>query len=110
MNTQNFIQQASCIVKKQLSAQNDIDVACLAKELDIHPAHLYRKMKAALDISPSVFIRSIRLEKATDLLLHSSLEVQQIAYQVGFGSSSYFILCFKEKFGKTPMEYRTHAI
>lgn len=110
MESQHFIEQVSYIVKERIEAQQDINVALLAREMDVHPAHLYRKIKAALDISPSVFIRRIRLERAADLLLQSKFEVQQIAYQVGFESSSYFILCFKEAYGRTPMEYRIDAI
>jgi AraC-like DNA-binding protein len=45
------------------------------------------------------------LNKAAILLKSKSATVSEIAYDVGFNSSSYFFTCFKEHFGKTPTEY-----
>lgn len=109
MDSQDFIIRATAIVNDRIAQQQTVTVALLAVEMDIHPAHLYKKMKAALGVSPSDFIRTIRLEQATDFLTESDLTVKQIAFRVGFESSSYFILRFKEKYRTTPLKYRNNA-
>ena len=37
------------------------------------------------------------------------LNVGEIADRVGFSSSRYFAKCFKDRYGKTPLEYRREA-
>jgi len=60
-------------------------------------------------------IRSIRLQKASSLLLtnHGST-ITEVAQMCGYGSQSAFIKVFKERFGMTPTQwrmggYRTYA-
>jgi len=44
----------------------------------------------------------VRLQRAADLLRQQAGTVSEIAFQKGFGSSAYFVKCFKEQFGETP--------
>ena len=67
---------------------------------------LYRKIKAILVISISEYIQDFRLEKSKELLENSKLSISEIAYSTGFSSPNYFSTSFKNKFGKTPKEYR----
>jgi AraC-like DNA-binding protein len=64
----------------------------------------YRKILALTGISPIVFIRKIRLQKAAALLAAKSGSVSEVAYAVGFESLSYFSRAFKEEFGKLPSQ------
>jgi AraC-like DNA-binding protein len=52
------------------------------------------------------FLRNIRLEKAKRLLLNTSLDITEIAMQVGFNSSQYFSRVFKDIEGKDPRTFR----
>ena len=56
-------------------------------------------------MTASEFIRKERLKLAIQLLKESDSTVAEIAYQVGFNSSSYFIKCFKDVYNCTPNEY-----
>ena len=47
-------------------------------------------------------VRSIRLQKAKELLLTTDLNVSEVAYDVGFKDLSYFSKCFMEEFGEQP--------
>ena len=51
-------------------------------------------------------IRKIRLEKVKDLLLHSSLKLNQIAYMVGISDPKYMSKIFREEYGVLPAEFR----
>ena len=71
----------------------------------MHRMNLYRKFQSILGQTPSVFIRSIRLKRAAQLLSDSGLNVTEIAYMTGFSSLKYFDRYFKEEFGVTPTQY-----
>ena len=78
----------------------------LGEELGISRVQLYRKVKALTGLSPVELLRKIRLQKAYSLLLNSDLTVSEIAYEVGFGTPSYFSSCFKKQFDKYPTDIR----
>ena len=65
---------------------------------------LLRKCKKQTQLSASQFIRQIRLEEAMELLQEFDLTVSEVSYRVGFGSTSYFIKCFREHYGYPPGE------
>ncbi|MEO9894268.1 ATP-binding protein [Aurantibacter sp.] len=76
----------------------------LAKELSLSESQIYRKLKAITDKSTAIFIRSVRLEKAKELLQTTSKSVSEIAYAVGFNDTSWFSRAYKEEFGHPPSE------
>lgn len=55
----------------------------------------------------SEFVSDCRLNKSCDLLRTTDQSVLDIALLCGFGHVSYFIKCFKKRFGTTPHQYRT---
>lgn len=66
---------------------------------------LYRKLITLLDKSLSLFIRSIRLQRAAQLIREGELTISEIADRVGFSSTSYFSKCFQEMYGYKPSIY-----
>jgi len=67
--------------------------------------HLHRKLTALIDQSPGQLIRSMRLQRAADLLAKQAGNVNEIAYQVGFSVPENFSKSFKKQFGVTPSQY-----
>jgi transcriptional regulator GlxA family with amidase domain len=55
--------------------------------------------------SPIEFIRTIRLQRAAQLLQKSQLSVSEIAYKVGFNNPKYFSKYFKDQFNILPSAY-----
>jgi two-component system response regulator YesN len=52
------------------------------------------------------FLTKTRIEKAKELLLHTTLKFYEIAAKVGYADPNYFSILFKKHTGKTPKEYR----
>lgn len=52
------------------------------------------------------YLTEFRIGKSIGLLTETNMTVSRIAYETGFGSSSYFIEKFKSKMGMTPNAYR----
>jgi AraC-like DNA-binding protein len=67
--------------------------------------HLYKKLLSLTGKSPIEFIRTIRLQRAAQLLEKSQLTVSEIAYQVGFNNPKYFSKYFKDEFNVLPSAY-----
>jgi len=68
-------------------------------------AQLNRKIKALTSQTTGEFIRTFRLIRAAELIKNKTATVAEIAYDVGFGSPSYFSECFRLHFGKLPSEF-----
>lgn len=101
---ETFEQKAKQIVEKNL--QNPLfDIENLSTELGISRSSLHRKVKAATNLSPSEFIRDVRLNNAVKLMKSGKYNIDEIGTFVGFNSTSYFIRSFKKKYGQTPKEY-----
>lgn len=99
-----FLAKAIELVENNLESPN-YSVEQLSQDLCMERTGLYRKLIALLDKSPSLFIRHIRLQKATQLILEEQLSITDISEKVGFSSSSYFSKCFQESYGCRPSEY-----
>ena len=56
--------------------------------------------------SPFEYLTSYRIERASELLLHTDLPITQIALDCGFNDLSYFIKTFKKQTEITPAKWR----
>lgn len=82
----------------------DYTVDAMARELGMSRASLYNKVQNELGITPSDFIRNIRLKHAVHLL-EQGIPVNQVSLMVGFQTPYYFSKCFKKMFGVTPSRF-----
>ena len=98
-----FIDKAEALIVENLSNEQ-FGVSELAGAMNMSRSSLLRNVKKHTKLSASQFIRQVRLEKGMELLKETSLTVSEISYQVGFGSTSYFIKCFREQYGYPPGE------
>ena len=99
-----FLSKFVKIVEQNL--QEDWNSAKLADLLSMSESNIRRKIKALTDMSPSIFIRRLRLKIAYQLIHSTDLPIQQIAYQVGFQSPAHFSRYFKEVFKQSPSSLR----
>ena len=83
-----------------------LNMTFLSEECSISQMQLYRKVKELLQMTPVEYIKTLRMERAEDLLTSTSMSVQEVMYECGFSSKSYFFKEFATKFGCTPGEYR----
>ncbi|MGB3606720.1 ATP-binding protein [Psychroserpens sp.] len=78
----------------------------LASDLNMSDSQLYRKLKAITNKSSAIFIRSVRLEKAKELIETTDLSISEIAYSTGFNDPNWFSKAFKADFNQSPSEIR----
>lgn len=102
---EEFIGELEAIILDNVSNEQ-FGVSELAEAMNMSRSNLLRKIKKHSNLSASQFIRQVRLKKGMELLKQTSLTVSEVSYQIGFGSTSYFIKCFREHFGYVPGEVR----
>lgn len=76
----------------------------MAAAVGMSRMHLNRKIKAMTGLTPNELIRTVRLNRATTLLL-MGVSVSETADRVGFDTPAYFSKVFKEHYHQTPSEF-----
>ncbi len=78
----------------------------VADHVGLSSEYLSRLFKKETGVNFSVFLNEYKLDQAKELLLSTDMKLYEIVQETGFSSLSYFSRKFKEKFDKTPFEYR----
>jgi signal transduction histidine kinase/ligand-binding sensor domain-containing protein/CheY-like chemotaxis protein len=98
-----FLQKLMNIIHEEMGNPY-FGTTLLAEKLHLSESQIYRKLKAITGKSTAVFIRSVRLQKAKELIRKGESTISEIAYDVGFNDPSWFSRVYKEEFGCTPSE------
>jgi signal transduction histidine kinase/DNA-binding response OmpR family regulator len=77
----------------------------LCSEMGMSKSQLYRKFSALTTLSAAKYIRTLRMKRAKELLLNTSMNITEIGYEVGMKSVSVFSKVFKEEFGYSPTDF-----
>jgi signal transduction histidine kinase/ligand-binding sensor domain-containing protein/DNA-binding response OmpR family regulator len=83
----------------------ELTVESLAAALGWDRSYLLRKLRTLTGESPSALIRSLRLQRAEQLLRAGAGSVGEIAYSVGFKSVAHFSNAFQERYGERPSAF-----
>lgn len=86
----------------------DLSLERIAKSNGVSLRHLHYLFRLT-DVSVSEWILDRRLQRCYDVLTRPelrSLSITEVAYQLGFSSSSYFSTVFRRKFGHSPSDLR----
>ena len=101
-----FAEQLNAIIREKMPNPS-LKMDDLGDAVGLSRVQLYRKVKAITGMTPVELLRQMRLQQGYVLLCNTTKTVQEIAYEVGFGTPGYFSKCFKQQYGKYPMELRT---
>ena len=83
-----------------------LNVEALAKEVAMSVSQVNRKPKALIDQPAGQMIRSMRLQRAADLLKKNTGTVAEICYAVGFSDQANFTRSCKKQCGCSPSDYK----
>ena len=92
------------VVEENVSSL-ELNGTFIGEQCGMSEKQLYRTLKKHLGVTPSEYIRNVRLQKAAMLLKQRYFMVSEVAYMVGFSAPSYFSKCFQEYFGVAPSAY-----
>jgi AraC-like DNA-binding protein len=103
-----FMQKINTLVKVNIENEN-FGTDDLCKAMFLSRTQLFRKMKSLINQAPANYIKSVRLQKAKELLESSELTISEVAYKVGFLTINHFTKVFKEEYGIPPSVYRHNS-
>ena len=78
----------------------------LAKHFGRSKSHISHLFKKESGMTIRAYCNHLKLIDAKKLLLTTDLPITEIAFNVGFNDTSYFIALFRKEFGITPLQYR----
>lgn len=81
------------------------DTAFYAQSMNITSNYLNKIVKSKMGLSAFQFIQNRIISEAKTLLRLTRININELAYRLGFENTSYFIKCFKKSEGITPLEY-----
>ena len=99
-----FIEKLLKYVNDNIEEDN-LNIINIADEFSMSRSTFFRKVKIITGTTGKEFIDSVRLKKATKLLLESDLNISEIAYAVGHSNPQYFSKWFKSHCKMSPSEY-----
>ncbi|HEV3277246.1 MAG TPA: AraC family transcriptional regulator [Terriglobia bacterium] len=98
-----IVRQAAGFMNRNLHRKLLLDE--LARETSLSSPYFSHLFKSQAGVSPGRYLKSIRLQRAKNLLEGTTLSVKEVAARVGLDPSG-LIRCFKEAYGLTPRRYR----
>ncbi|MGI0119844.1 helix-turn-helix domain-containing protein [Zooshikella sp. RANM57] len=86
-----------------------IAITQLAGQACLSPSHFHAVFKAQSGLTPHQYVTQLRIKRAQELLISTSLSLIEIAQQTGFSSQSALTHALKQKTGQTPGQLRKHG-
>lgn len=103
-NDEIFLKKLNEEIEKRMSDEN-FSVESLADFFTVSRSSLQRKVKMISGVTPGEYLRNYRLKRACQLLVESDMRINEVAFEVGFNSASYFTKVFYKIYNVTPTEF-----
>ncbi len=81
-------------------------IADIAKACGYSERYFAKRFRDQVGLSPSQFIKSVRISKAKNLLSETELSLKEIAFRLGYSGTSNFSAAFSAAAGITPGQFR----
>ena len=99
----SYVKNSILFMEKNLA--KPLTVEAIANNISVSKYHYIRTFHEITGFTPIVFLRDLRVQRATEYLLAGST-VTQAAMMCGFNNISYFIRIFRQRYGVSPGQYR----
>ena len=99
-----FFNKINDIVEKYYT-DSSFDVDLFAAEMFVSRSQLYKKLKAITNLSANDYINVYRLKKSVELLRQENMQINEVAYAIGFNDPKYFSRIFKKYFKCSPSDF-----
>jgi PAS domain S-box-containing protein len=83
-----------------------VSMAEMARLAGLSPTHFNRRFRQLVRMTPTAYLRAVRVQRARTLLVTTSKPLAEIATLTGFTDQSHFTKRFRQTTGLTPDAYR----
>jgi signal transduction histidine kinase/AraC-like DNA-binding protein len=101
---QQIMRKAMAYVHTHYAGQ--VSLKDLAAYVGLSEQHLIRSFQKEIGVTPIDYLKRYRIERAKALLEEGSRSVTEVAFEVGFCTSSYFARVFRREVGVSPSAYQ----
>lgn len=102
-NEEKTLQKAIDYINEHINDET-LTVESLSSHANYSSVQLYRIIKTLTELTPNDLIKTIRLQKAKEMLITGKYSVSDVCYQVGFHDPKYFSKCFKDYYTVLPSD------
>ncbi len=88
----------------------EINLEDLASELNFSYSWFRKVFKDYTGYAPAKYFQELKLRRAKQLLIETSLSVKEIIFMLGYNNAEHFFALFKNNTGYTPTQYRSVMI
>ena len=85
---------------------DDISLQTISNAVCISPYYMSRVFKKETGFSPMEYVERLRLGQAQVLLIHTDIQIIEIAHQTGYNNLSTFNYAFSKLFGMSPKKFK----
>ena len=78
----------------------------LSREVGFSKSKLQSMFHYFFHQSIYAYIKNLKYEKASEMLLNTDMDIRHISHELGYNSSTHFINIFRDHFGISPRKYR----
>lgn len=78
----------------------------ISSKSGLSTSQFYNLFRSETGVTPAAYIRKLRYERASELLITSNLSVKEITGVVGIRDVSHFVRTFREIHGLSPKAFR----
>ncbi|MCF0134566.1 MAG: response regulator [Blautia sp.] len=100
-----LLEEAKAFIQQNYQ-KDEMSLQTVAAQVNVSPSYFSAIFSAETGQTFIEYLTSVRLEKAKELLMCSSLRTSEIGYEVGYKDSHYFSYIFKKVVGCSPKEYK----
>jgi transcriptional regulator GlxA family with amidase domain len=94
------------IVLMEGNPRHSLSLREMALTVNLSVSRLRLLFKAATGMSPTQYLKLLKMQEAISLLETTFLPVKQIAARIGIKDASHFVRDFKKAYGISPTQYR----
>jgi len=98
-----YVKEALALLQSRLS--RPLDLKTLSQDVGCAPHYLSRLVKQETGKTLSLHLRTLRIEKAAELLSNHQLNITEVAFEVGYQSLSHFSKAFAQEKDLTPSQF-----
>ena len=102
---ERFRRKLERIVNARMRNPN-LNIDVIASQFGMGRTNFYRKVRELMGMSPNDYLRKCRMERASELLQTTELNVGEVCAQIGIPDAQYFSRVFKAYYGVSPSSYR----
>jgi two-component system response regulator YesN len=105
MKYSEIIEKAKAYIKEQYHNE-DMSLQSVSSHVNVSSNHFSAIFRKETGVTFIDYLTTVRMDKAKDLLMSTSMKTSEIGFEVGYRDPHYFSYIFKKTQGMSPKEYR----